>query len=222
MSRAFFRSETMTYLLAIGLFGGLVNLYQMTDWHRLPDDQKGYEPKQPIAYSHQQHAGELAIDCRYCHNDVDKGRVAGIPPGNVCMNCHKSVRATQGELKAEEELAAAENRKPEPIVSPELAKLYEMLGLGADLEPDPNKEAEGIRWIRVHNLPDYVVFDHRAHITVGVDCKECHGDVRQMRRIRQVEDLSMGWCVNCHRDANENGINGQAVYASTDCAVCHH
>lgn len=222
MPRAFIRSETLTYILGIGLLGSLVGLYQMTGWWRLPDDQKGYEPAQPIDFSHELHAGELTIDCRYCHTDVDKGRVAGIPPGNVCMNCHKAVRATRGELKVEEETATKENRKPAPIVSPELARLYAMLGLGADLEPAPNTQAEGIRWTRVHNLPDYVAFDHRAHITAGVDCKECHGDVRQMRRIRQVEDLSMGWCVHCHRDATENGVNGKEVYASTDCAVCHH
>ncbi len=222
MPRALLRSETLTQILGVGFLASLVGLYQMTGWWRLPDDQKGYEPAQPIDFSHELHAGELTIDCRYCHSGVDKGRVAGIPAGNVCMNCHKAVRATQGELRAEEEAAKAEKRKPEPIVSTEFAKLYAMLGLGADLEPDPNATADGVHWTRVHNLPDYVAFDHRAHITAGVDCQECHGDVRRMRRIRQEEDLSMGWCVHCHRDATENGVNGKEVYASTDCIVCHH
>jgi hypothetical protein len=76
--------------------------------------------------------------------------------------------------------------------------------------------------VRVHNLPDFVYFDHRAHVTAGVTCQHCHGPIESMERVRQVETLSMGWCVNCHRDATENGISGQAVHASTDCAVCHY
>ena len=76
--------------------------------------------------------------------------------------------------------------------------------------------------MRVHNLPDYVYFDHRAHVAAGVTCQKCHGPVESMERVRQFESLSMGWCVNCHREATENGIDGKTVHASTDCAACHY
>ena len=189
---------------------------------KLPDNDQGYEPVQPISYSHRLHAGELGIPCLHCHGGAERSRTAGVPSVNVCMNCHKFVTAPWVNVKAEDDLATKENRKPRLIVSPELRKVYDADGLNDELKPDPARKPSPIQWVKVHNLPSFVYFNHSAHINAGVECQTCHGAVETMERVRQVSDLSMGWCVNCHRDANKNGINGRKVYTSTDCGVCHH
>ena len=127
----------------------------------------GYAPLQPVPYSHKQHAGELQIDCRYCHASVETSAVANIPPTQACMNCHRVLAAD----------------------SPALEPVRESL---ADGKP--------IRWVRVHKIGEYAFFDHRAHVKAGVGCVSCHGQVEQMEVVRQVEPLSMGWCLECHRD----------------------
>ena len=212
----------VTLILMVGLFFGLIVLASELRQLRLPDNQQGYAPKQPIDFSHRLHAGELNIDCRFCHSSADKGRHAGIPSTDVCMKCHKLVTSSFAALQAEADLAAAENRKPHPIVSDRLRPLYDTLGLADPQKAGTADEGKSIPWVQVHNLPDYVAFDHSAHVAAGVSCQKCHGPVESMERIRQVETLSMGWCVNCHRDATENGIDGHEVNASTNCAVCHY
>lgn len=127
----------------------------------------GYRPVQPVAFSHKLHAGDLGMDCRYCHSQVEQGRHANIPPTQTCMNCHSQI-ATD---------------------SPKLAKVRQSFNTG-----------EPIEWVRVHNLPDYAYFEHDAHLRAGVGCIECHGNVRQMEEVMQVEPLSMGWCLDCHRN----------------------
>lgn len=184
----------------------------------LPSNHQGYEPAQPIAYSHRLHAGELQIPCLYCHSNAQKSRHAGVPAAAVCMNCHRFVTAPAGAVRAEDEVAAREKRPPRAIVSPELQKLYDALGLDAKLQRDPEKSQRAIAWTRVHNLPDYVYFDHRAHVAAAVTCQTCHGPVETMERVRQQSDLSMGWCVNCHRDVTAKGI----AHPSTDCSTCHY
>jgi hypothetical protein len=211
-----------TIVLTVGLLGGLLVLATgSTDW-RLPDNQQGYAPAQPIAYSHRQHAGELQIDCRFCHTGAEFGRHAGIPASDVCLKCHRVVTSNYDVLQAEARQADEEKRKPNLVISTELQKLYDYCGLGADLKPDPEKTPQPIPWVRVHNLPDYACFDHRAHVTAGVTCQKCHGPVESMERMRQEEPLSMGWCVNCHRESNTAGVNGKPVKASLDCAACHY
>jgi hypothetical protein len=138
------------------------------------------------------------------------------------MKCHKVVTSSFVELQAETERATEENRKPNPIVSGKLQPLYATLGMEDPQKPAAADEPKSIPWVQVHNLPDYVSFDHSAHVAAGVSCQKCHGPVESMERIRQVETLSMGWCVNCHRDATEHGIDGHAVQASTNCATCHY
>jgi len=189
---------------------------------RLPGIQRGYEPEQPIRFSHRLHAGEMQISCQYCHSGAERSRHAGIPAASVCMNCHRFVTAPLGAVRAEDELAAKENRPPRRVIAPELRKLYDALGLDDDLRRDPAKPQRPIAWVKVHNLPDFAYFDHRPHVAAGVACQTCHGPVETMERMRQVADLTMGWCVNCHRDANRTGIAGHPVYASIDCAVCHY
>lgn len=216
------RQRIATLVLLVGvLFGGLALIPRLLAL-RLPGNHQGYEPVQPIAYSHRLHAGELQIPCAYCHSGAERSRTAGIPPASTCMNCHRFVTASRSAVRAEEKAAEAEKRKPRRVVTPELAKLYDALGLGADLKPDPRKTPRPIAWERVHKLPDFATFDHRPHVTAGVACQTCHGPVETMERMRQVETLSMGWCVQCHRDPAATVKAGGPKVASTDCAACHY
>ena len=219
----------LTLVLLVGLvLSGEVLVGRLRSYP-LPGDQQGYEPQQPIAFSHRLHAGDLQISCQYCHYGAENSRHAGIPAAGICMNCHRFVTAPQKAMVGEILAARKENRAPEPVVSPELQKLYDSLALNDKLERDPDKTPEPIKWVKVHNLPNYACFDHRAHVNAGVDCQRCHGPVETMEHLRQAKDLSMGWCVNCHRDCQRNGVdgegngvNGKAVQPSLDCATCHH
>lgn len=172
----------------------------------------GYAPEQPVPYSHALHAGELGIDCRYCHTTVEEAAWAAIPPTQTCMNCHKTIR-------------------------PDSSKLALVRQSSATGTP--------IRWVKVHDLPDYVYFDHSAHINRGVGCVSCHGRVDRMEVVYQAEPLSMGWCLECHRqpekylrplesvtdmdwsaqgDRLEVGARLRKalnVNPSTDCSTCH-
>jgi len=209
-------------ILLVGLFFSLMVMASATTNWRLPDNQQGYAPVQPIEYSHRLHAGELGISCRFCHSAAEHGRHAGIPSTDVCMKCHKFVTSSFDVLQQEITLADKEKRKPKQIISPELKELYDSLGIEDPQQPPPHAKARSIPWVRVHDLPDYACFDHRAHLAAGVSCQKCHGPVESMERMRQFATLSMGWCVNCHREATNDGINGNSVHASTDCAACHH
>lgn len=211
---------TIVLLAAIAITASL--LAARANAVRLPGDHTGYEPAQPIAYSHRLHAGELQIPCLYCHSNASKGRYAGVPAASVCMNCHSYVTAPLGAVREEEKQAASEGRPARPVVSPELRKLYDALALDESLKPVAGRTAAPIRWIRVHNLPDFVYFDHRAHVGAGVECQTCHGPVETMERVRQVSDLSMGWCVNCHRESARTGFGGRSVRPSIDCSTCHY
>ena len=216
------QQRIITLILLIGLFFGVISLVSgMSSW-RLPDNQQGYAPDQPIDYSHRLHAGELQIDCKFCHAGATQSRHAGIPASDVCMKCHKFVTSSFNVLQEEMKLADKEKRKPNRIISDKLKPLYDSLGLNSNLEPQTDKQAQSIPWVRVHKLPDYVYFDHRAHVAAGVNCQRCHGPAESMQRMQQFENLSMGWCVKCHQDATANGIDGKAVHASSDCAACHY
>jgi hypothetical protein len=108
------------------------------------------------------------------------------------------------------------------LVSPEIRKIYDAFALDDAREADPAKQARPVAWTKVHNVPDYVYFDHRAHTGAGVTCQTCHGPVETMERVRQVGDLNMGWCVNCHREVTAGGVAGKPVDASIDCITCHY
>jgi len=214
-------SRLTTAVLVAGLVMALLLFAAAAKDINLPGNHEGFEPAQPIAFSHRLHAGELGIQCLACHYGAEKSRHAGIPSADVCMNCHKLVTDNWGSVLAEERKAEKEKRKPRRTISPELKKLYDYLGLDENLQPKQDVEPEPIPWVRVHDLPDFVYFDHRAHTRVGLQCQHCHGQVESMERVRQVEPFTMGWCVNCHRQATEEGINGRPVRASTDCVTCH-
>lgn len=150
--------------------------------------RQGYEPAQPIAYSHALHAGERQIDCQYCHFGAETSRHAGVPPASVCMNCHNQVRKD----------------------SPEVQKIAQAVDSGKPIE-----------WVKVHRLADFVYFNHSRHVTAGVTCQTCHGPVETMVRVRQVETMSMGWCLNCHRNPSAQVPGGEALSPPSDCAACH-
>lgn len=133
--------------------------------------QQYYEPDQPIAFSHFIHAGQNQIDCQYCHTTATTSKHAGIPSPQLCMNCHNVIRKGTHSGTAE------------------IEKIYQAIESGRSIE-----------WIRVHNLPDHTYFNHAQHVVAGkLDCTECHGEVGKMDRIRQVNSLGMGWCIECHR-----------------------
>ena len=141
--------------------------------------QQYYQPEQPVWFSHKVHAGQNQIDCKYCHFTADKSMHSGIPPVAVCMNCHNQVK--KGKITGETEIAKV---------------------------IDAYNNGEPIEWVKVHNLPDHVYFNHSQHVNVGkMDCTECHGDVAKMDEIIQVNDLSMGWCIECHRTKEVNFAN---------------
>ncbi|HEX2934901.1 MAG TPA: hypothetical protein VHO72_06070 [Bacteroidales bacterium] len=174
-----------------------------------------YQPDQPIKFSHKIHAGQNQTSCFYCHFNAEKSKFAGIPPLNVCTNCHVIVKEGSRSGKFE------------------IAKIYEAL--------ESNKP---VKWVKVHNLPDHVYFNHSQHVVAGkIDCMQCHGDVANMDQIVQVKDLSMGWCVNCHRETNvqfdnkfygkyaqlhkdmREGKNKKVTVSDvggTDCMKCHY
>jgi len=210
------------------ILGGVV-LFANSDG-RLPGDHTGYAPDQPIAYSHRVHAGELGIDCEYCHYGAETSPVAGIPPASVCMNCHNTVTTSGDATLAEKIRADAAGEAPRRLFSPQIRRLYDALGLDDDGKKKPGVEPTPIRWVRVHDLPDYVYFDHRPHVA-RMECQVCHGPVEAMERVRQVNSMSMGWCVDCHR---LNAPDGAGVvmpgeghprlhhHVNTDCSVCHY
>jgi hypothetical protein len=213
-------------LVRIVLFAGLIlsSLFLVSRLRGVPwaGNQQGYEPVQPITFSHQLHSGKLQIDCLYCHFGAEKGRHAGIPAASLCMNCHGLVTASRDAVLQEFRQAQQADRPARPVVSAELSKLYDALGVDDKLQPDPAKKSQPIAWVKVHNLPAFSCFDHRPHVRAGVDCKDCHGPVDTMERVRQVADLSMGWCVNCHRETARTGVAGKSVRPSTDCSACHY
>lgn len=233
----FIASPFVTSVLLIAFAVGILLLAPKLAAFRTPGNQQGYEPVQPIAYSHRLHAGELQIACLYCHSGATRSRYAGVPSASTCMNCHRFVTATMGAVRAEDDLAKKEKRAPRQVISPEIAKIYAALALNpVTRQPDPELKAHPIVWNKATNLPDFVYFDHRPHVNRGVACQQCHGPVETMEEVRQDQTLNMGYCVNCHRNVNQNGLTGsgetpvqltawaqpgRSVHASTDCSTCH-
>lgn len=155
---------------------------------------QGYEPVQPIHYSHRIHAGDNGIDCKYCHSSARVSKNSGIPSLNVCMNCHKNISEV-AETTATEEHSKA-------FYDKQIAALYEAVGWDKSLQKYTGK-TKPVKWVRVHNLPDHVYFNHSQHVTVaGVECQTCHGPVQEMEIMKQHAPLTMGWCINCHRETN--------------------
>jgi hypothetical protein len=213
----------ITIVLVVGIVLVASSLVWALSRYRLPGNNQDYRPVQPIAYSHRVHAGELAIPCLYCHPGAERSRSAGVPSASMCMNCHQYVTAPLGAIREEERVAKEEGREAAPVESPELRILYDALGLDERLEPGVDPDGgHPIEWQRVHKLPDFVAFDHRPHVTAGVACQRCHGPIESMDRVRQISDLSMGWCVSCHRESGGTRLAGRPVDPSQDCVTCHY
>jgi len=187
--------------------------------------QQGYQPEQPIAFSHKIHAGENGIDCNYCHSGARHSKTSGVPSANVCMNCHTYI--SSGTITGTEEIA----------------KIYTAIGF----DPETRTYIEGyeqqpIEWVRVHNLPDLAYFNHSQHVNVaGVECQKCHGPVEEMDVVEQFAPLTMGWCIDCHKetkvdmdnpyyhDLNENWVekyHGEDMtvdkIGGLECGKCHY
>jgi mono/diheme cytochrome c family protein len=163
--------------------------------------QQNYQPTQPIFYSHKVHAGINQINCLYCHAGAEKSRQAMIPSSNICMNCHKQISEYTGEK--EHELKDGDGRTING--TQQIQELYKYAGWDP-AKKDYRRDAQGnilatpIKWTKIHNLPDHVYFNHSQHVKVGqVQCQRCHGDIQEMDEVYQAAPLSMGWCVNCHR-----------------------
>jgi len=172
----------------------LVSAYFAYGWLMQIGVDQGYEPVQPIHYSHRIHAGENGIDCKYCHSAARVGKHSNIPSLNVCMNCHKNISEV-AETTATEEYSKA-------FYDEQIAKLYDAVGWDKSLQKYTGK-TKPVKWVRIHNLPDHVYFNHSQHVTVaGVECQTCHGPVEEMEIMKQHAPLTMGWCINCHRETN--------------------
>ena len=182
----FFLAELYFFLMGIGV-------------------EQNYQPVQPIAFSHRIHAGDNKIDCNYCHSSARNSKTSGIPSTNVCMNCHMMIDGSEitdestGQLKYEGE------------PSPEIAKIYASVGWDVnDKKYIEGYEQKPIKWVRIHNLPDLAYFNHAQHVTAGKqECQTCHGPVEEMDEVFQNAELTMGWCIECHRetkvDVDNNG-----------------
>jgi hypothetical protein len=165
---------------------------------------KDYAPSQPILYSHKVHAGINQVNCLYCHGGAQDGKHSNIPSVNVCMNCHLAIN----EYKGTDKLYTEDGKEVNGTA--EIQKLYKYANFTPGKPWDASK-AQAIPWVRIHNLPDHVYFNHSQHVKAGkVQCQTCHGEITKMDEVKQFSDLSMGWCVNCHRETKvqfkENGF----------------
>jgi mono/diheme cytochrome c family protein len=204
--------------------------------------QQGYQPEQPIKFSHVQHAGIQKIDCQYCHDGARRSKHSVIPAANTCMNCHKAVKNGSQHGTAElTKIYASIGYDPnkdvyiegyEEMSTEDIAKIYKSWIANTYMQNAENATADKaektaddqwdaivdaltdestgddrvqgpIEWVRIHNLPDHVYFNHAQHVSVGkLECQTCHGPIEEMEKVYQYSPLSMGWCINCHRETS--------------------
>jgi mono/diheme cytochrome c family protein len=165
--------------------------------------EQDYEPIQPIHYSHRIHAGSNKIECKYCHSSARVSKHSGIPSLNVCMNCHKQIAAVSDTTKTAEYSKA--------FYDGEIQKLYKAVGWDPATQKYSGK-TQPVKWVRIHNLPDFVYFNHSQHVKVaGIECQTCHGPVQTYEIMKQYSKLTMGWCINCHRET-EVKMDGNEYY----------
>ena len=196
----FYRNKAYLLLAVIilFLFGGYLVVQGAMGLGR----QQGYQPEQPIYYSHKVHAGVNQISCLYCHTGAQDSKHANIPSVNVCMNCHMAVKDYGGKPITREDGTAVN-------ANAEIQKLYQYAGWNPSTK-SYDKPGKPIEWVRIHSLPDFVYFNHSQHVQVGqVHCQTCHGEIQNMDQVKQFADLSMGWCVNCHRTTNVQFNDGE-------------
>jgi len=206
--KAFAQNQFLVLVTSIFLL--LAAAYFAYGWMMQLGVDQGYQPIQPIHYSHKVHAGDNKIECKYCHSSARVSKHSGIPSLNVCMNCHKSIYEYKGnpEGPSPEDLS---NGYTNEFYTAEIKKLYKAVGWDEENQRYTG-ETQPVEWVRVHNLPDFVYFNHSQHVSVaGVECQTCHGPVEEMEIMYQHETLTMGWCINCHRETNVK-VEGNAYY----------
>ncbi len=191
--RAYIKNQFLLLLTAI--FGLLSIAYFGYAYLMQVGVDQGYMPVQPIHYSHKIHAGDNEIECKYCHSSSRVSKHSGIPALNVCMNCHKNISEYNGEEDIDKGYTKA-------FYTEEIKKLYKAVGWDEENQSYTG-ETQPVKWVRIHNLPDFVYFNHSQHVEVaGVDCQKCHGPVEEMEVMYQYSPLTMGWCIDCHRETN--------------------
>ena len=195
-----------------------------------------YAPIQPIHFSHKIHAGDNGIDCKYCHSSARVSKTSGIPSLNVCMNCHKNI----SEFAGDKDSTYVEYSKE--FYTGEIKKLYDAVGWDPATQKYSGKQ-KPVKWVRIHNLPDFVYFNHSQHVSVaGIECQTCHGPVETFEVMKQHSPLTMGWCINCHRETDVK-VEGNDYYkkiheelakkygvqkltaanmGGTECGKCHY
>ena len=196
----FYRNKAYIATFAVVLFiiGGYYTIQGAIGLGR----NKDYQPEQPIYYSHKVHAGINQVSCLYCHNGAFEGKHANVPSVNVCMNCHMAIK----EYGASSEKLYREDGT-EVNGTAEIQKIYKAAGWDPTAQKYTGQE-QPIEWVKIHNLPDYVYFNHSQHTRAGkVQCQTCHGPIQEMGEVKQFADLSMGWCINCHRESKVNFYN---------------
>ncbi|WP_392348844.1 c-type cytochrome [uncultured Polaribacter sp.] len=198
-----------TFLKVLGtIFALLMGAYIVFGMLFSVGVDQGYQPIQPIAFSHKIHSGENKIDCQYCHSSAKHSKHSGIPSVNVCMNCHMAIAevAEGTEIEWNGQIYGKER------LDREIAKVYDAAGWDPE-ELEYTGEEKPVKWVRIHNLPDLVYYNHAQHVTVGgIKCQKCHGPVEEMDEMYQYSPLTMGWCINCHRETNVD-LKGNEYYA---------
>lgn len=199
-NNTFLKVLSTIFLLLIGAYITFGTLFKV-------GVDQGYQPIQPIAFSHKIHAGENKVDCQYCHSSAKHSKHSGIPSLNVCMNCHKAI----AEVAETTEIQWNGQTYGKQQLDLEIDKLYEAVGWDKD-ELVYTGEEKPVKWIRIHNLPDFAYYNHAQHVTVaGIACQKCHGPVEEMDEMYQYSPLTMGWCINCHRETNVD-LKGNEYY----------
>ena len=190
------KSYIMMGILVLFCLGGYMTINAAIGLGRM----KNYQPEQPIYYSHKVHAGTNQINCLYCHGGSQDSKHANIPSVNVCMNCHMAIKEYKGDVIIKEDGKQLNG-------TAEIQKLYQYAGWNPDAKKY-DKPGKPIEWVRIHNLPDHVYFNHSQHVKVGKQqCQTCHGPIQEMPEVYQFAELSMGWCINCHRESKVNFYN---------------
>lgn len=190
--KAFIQNQFLVMVTAIFLL--LASGYFVYGYFMQIGVDQGYQPVQPIHYSHKIHAGDNKIECKYCHSSARVSKTSGIPSLNVCMNCHKSISEVADATATEE--------YSKEFYDGEIQKLYKAVGWDTNTQAYTG-DTQPVKWVRIHNLPDFAYFNHSQHVSVaGIECQTCHGPVEEMEIMYQYAPLTMGWCVNCHRETN--------------------
>ncbi len=201
LPRAFVKNQFLVFVSAVFLL--LASGYFVYGYLSQIGVDQDYAPIQPIHFSHRIHAGSNGIDCKYCHSSARTSKNAGIPSLNICMNCHKNI-AEVADTTATPEYSKA-------FYDAQIQKLYDAVGWDKATQKYTGKE-QPVKWVRIHNLQDFVYFNHSQHVTVaGIECQKCHGTVQEYEIQKQFAPLTMGWCINCHRETDVK-MEGNAYY----------